>query len=206
MSRFRYLLGAAILAWLVAPAYADTVTTFTLDDVTFDDGGTATGQFTLDFTTGIITSANITTSADIVTFGQPPLSYQVGFGTTYDLAPPFGSASFANSSAAQFSFNNFFFDGLSINLENPLTLADVTAPHNSFLITLGSESAYAPPLSFGTRNITGGSLDIGATPLPAALPLFVSGAGLIGGILGWRRKRKPNRRHGEPLEASAAAA
>jgi len=31
---------------------------------------------------------------------------------------------------------------------------------------------------------------IGATPLPAALPLFGSGLGVVGGILGWRKKRK----------------
>jgi hypothetical protein len=29
-----------------------------------------------------------------------------------------------------------------------------------------------------------------ATPLPGALPLFVSGLGAIGGLIGWRRKRK----------------
>jgi hypothetical protein len=33
------------------------------------------------------------------------------------------------------------------------------------------------------------TLDIGATPLPAALPLFVTG---LGALLGWRRKRKVN--------------
>jgi hypothetical protein len=31
--------------------------------------------------------------------------------------------------------------------------------------------------------------DAGATPLPAALPLFASGLGALG-LLGWRRKRK----------------
>jgi hypothetical protein len=33
------------------------------------------------------------------------------------------------------------------------------------------------------------SSDVGATPLPAALPLFATGAGMLG-LLGWRRKRK----------------
>jgi hypothetical protein len=32
-------------------------------------------------------------------------------------------------------------------------------------------------------------LEIGTTPLPAALPLFATGLGAIG-LLGWRRKRK----------------
>ena len=33
------------------------------------------------------------------------------------------------------------------------------------------------------------TLEIGSTPLPAALPLFASGLGALG-LLGWRRKRK----------------
>jgi len=31
--------------------------------------------------------------------------------------------------------------------------------------------------------------DVASTPLPAALPLFVSGFGALG-LIGWRRKRK----------------
>jgi hypothetical protein len=33
------------------------------------------------------------------------------------------------------------------------------------------------------------TIEIGATPLPAALPLFATGLGALG-LLGWRRKRK----------------
>ena len=33
------------------------------------------------------------------------------------------------------------------------------------------------------------TLEIGTTPLPAALPLFATGLGALG-LLGWRRKRK----------------
>jgi hypothetical protein len=32
-------------------------------------------------------------------------------------------------------------------------------------------------------------IEVGATPLPAALPLFATGIGGLG-LLGWRRKRK----------------
>jgi hypothetical protein len=31
---------------------------------------------------------------------------------------------------------------------------------------------------------------VDATPLPATLPLFAGGAGVMGGLLGWRKKRK----------------
>jgi len=41
----------------------------------------------------------------------------------------------------------------------------------------------------GSLLVTGAISDIAATPLPATLPLFVSGLGGLG-LLGWRRKRK----------------
>ena len=37
--------------------------------------------------------------------------------------------------------------------------------------------------------LTGSFTPVGATPLPAALPLFATGLGALG-LLGWRRKRK----------------
>jgi hypothetical protein len=44
---------------------------------------------------------------------------------------------------------------------------------------------------FGPWGFSGGSFDtvLTPTPLPAALPLFVTGIGGLG-LLGWRRKRK----------------
>jgi hypothetical protein len=43
--------------------------------------------------------------------------------------------------------------------------------------------------TWGTGPDQSFTLEIGATPLPAALPLFVTGLGALG-LLGWRRKRK----------------
>jgi type VI secretion system secreted protein VgrG len=43
---------------------------------------------------------------------------------------------------------------------------------------------------FGSLGFSGGPNGINATPLPAALPLFATGLGAMG-LLGWRRKRKP---------------
>jgi len=48
-------------------------------------------------------------------------------------------------------------------------------------------SNYSIIVSDGIQNVP--LLESGATPLPAALPLFASGAGLLG-FFGWRRKRK----------------
>ena len=44
-------------------------------------------------------------------------------------------------------------------------------------------------IGFAFNDISGGGNANGATPLPAALPLFATGLGALG-LLGWRRKRK----------------
>jgi Bacterial regulatory proteins, luxR family len=44
-------------------------------------------------------------------------------------------------------------------------------------------------LAWGTGADESFTLEIGQTPLPAALPLFATGIGGLG-LLGWRRKRK----------------
>jgi hypothetical protein len=63
-------------------------------------------------------------------------------------------------------------------------------------IVFNSDSPSLGTDVFGFDDMSVGSLEQvtpggGATPLPAALPLFASGAGVIG-FFGWRRKRKPN--------------
>ena len=61
----------------------------------------------------------------------------------------------------------------------------VTLPFELFVITAdGSETV---PLRFGNTTLEPDPAL--ATPLPAALPLFVTGLGALG-LFGWRRKRK----------------
>ena len=59
------------------PSARADVVTFTLENLTFSDGGTASGSFSLDLTTDLVTSNNITTT----TVGGFP-------GTNYATAPP----------------------------------------------------------------------------------------------------------------------
>ena len=61
--KFGVAIAVAFLG-IASPALADTVANFTLDKVTFVDGGTATGGFTLDLTTDTLSNVNITTSED----------------------------------------------------------------------------------------------------------------------------------------------
>jgi hypothetical protein len=76
-----------------------------------------------------------------------------------------------------------FFTSLTLAATDPFTFYSYT-----FSTTGG-------PLIFtetGVSDNTGNLLDnvtVSATPLPAALPLFTTGAGLMG-LFGWRRKRK----------------
>jgi hypothetical protein len=169
-------LAAGVLYLDSGQASAETIADFTLDNVTFSDGGTATGSFTLDFTLGLITSANIVTSTDEIVG-------PIAFGDTYGSV----GSSFSNNPAS-FSFLGGIGVQFTIDLATGLTAADLVGP-TSFTISGGGESIFSG--DFG-RGITGGSLDIGdvtVTPLPAALPLFAGGLGMVG-LLSRRKKRK----------------
>ncbi len=187
------IIAAAALGF-AAPASADTIANFTLDGVTFDDGGTATGSFTLDLDTSTLSNVNITTSMNIDSL--------TGFGATYNDS---SSNSFTNGTTAQFEFDNLYYyfpvpiptgeDSLIIDLPGPLTAGNLAGSSN--FVASGSESEYLficgePYDDFcGARSITAGTLDTGvsATPIPAALPLFAGGLGFVG-YLTSRKKRK----------------
>jgi hypothetical protein len=64
-------------------------------------------------------------------------------------------------------------------------------PGGSLLVPLGATLvSEATPFVFSNTNITASAQsDVGAVPLPAALPLFATGLGALG-LLGWRRKKK----------------
>lgn len=175
-------IAVAVLGF-AAPASADTMANFTLDNVTFSGGGTATGGFTLDLTTSTLSNIDITTSTN----GLFGVTYTGGSGF-------FNSTGFSNNPASfTFDFPDFFYESdLVINLASGLTPADLTAP-NSFSIASGSETAYfiACLGECGARSIVSGSLDVSSTPVPATLPLFAGGLGFVGYLAG-RKKRKAN--------------
>jgi hypothetical protein len=174
-------LGVAIalaLMGLVAPASADTIANFTLDNVTFNDDGTATGSFTLDLTTSTLSNIDITTSTD----GD--------LGTTYT------QGVFTNGPGTFDFFAGLPFEGDSFDivLSDTLTGTNLASP-TSFTIASGTDSIFFAPVCglvpCDGRIVAGGSLDEvpAATPLPAALPLFAGGLGMVG-LLSRRRKQK----------------
>ena len=193
-TRFGVAIAVALaVGAFAAPASADTIANFTLDNVTFSDGGTASGSFTLDLDTSALSNVDITTSMNIDS---------TSFGATYNDS---STNTFTNGTTAQFEFDNLYYyfpvpfptgeDSLIIDLPGPLTAANL-AGSSSFAAS-GSESEYfflcgEFPYDFcGARTITAGTLDTGvsATPLPATLPLFAGGLGFVGYLTG-RKKRK----------------
>ncbi len=190
---------------MIETARSDTITAFDLQNVLFSDGGSAAGSVTVDISTGLLVQA------DIVTFGG-------AFGNTYTGLPGYAVTlntpdvgNFVlggNSGGAPPGLKNlsnafnylilYFPSPISLTTGNPLTDLQGTIPGLPG-ITLSSVETYYGVDGSVSRTMTSGLLvpETSITPLPAALPLFAAGAGVLG-LLGWRRNRKahtnPSRR------------
>jgi hypothetical protein len=102
-----------------------------------------------------------------------------------------------NTLYAPTTATDFFFAGTD---SGPITSIDfyyVSYPSLIIYFTGGDLFTGGPAYpyyvdSLGSYDLPAGTLVISATtPLPAALPLFATGLGVMG-LLGWRRKRKGN--------------
>jgi hypothetical protein len=203
------LAAASICAWLTVPASANTVATFTLDGVTFDDGSHPTGSFDANITSGAVTNINITglpqgydfTNAFAASVGAVGDSMQGSFFAGPPpqfllVLAPFNSPGGADLILILAKASGAF-------LDQSLTTTNVVLGASFPIYTFEGSSGFAIGKSGnaagggnavgGTEvaDVTGGFLDVTAvstTPLPAALPLFATG--LAG--LGWfaRRRRK----------------
>jgi hypothetical protein len=77
-----------------------------------------------------------------------------------------------------------FLDGTTLRIDLADTTFSCPSPscaHNDSFNIAGTFTLLNGPIGIGNDGI--------ATPIPAALPLFASGLGVLG-LLGWRRKRK----------------
>jgi hypothetical protein len=162
--------AAATILATVLPASAATVTyTFVNASATFSSLGTSSysGTFGWDTIGEDITSANITVTG----FDAGTYTYVANSGGTHASGFEFAVSSTSSSDAFELYFN--YFDGVS---NDPI--------NNAYYGTGGSVPAADIDSSvsgYATPN---------STPLPATLPLFSGGLGVIA-LLARRRKRKP---------------
>lgn len=175
-----------------------------------------TGAIVTDGTLGSLSGADIqswTFSQNVLVMGAGfgPASMSSSEPCTSYCSAPFSTLTITGSALTATSTGLFFdfsaTDGSLVNFatnSNPglsLQFCDTVAPCtnqngaslNSFVVLDiwnvfdGSTSEGLNEESMGSVQI--GQADISATPLPATLPLFVTGLGALG-LLGWCRKRK----------------
>ncbi len=162
-------LGCLLL--FVSGSAFSTPLTWTLNDIVFEDGGTATGSFVYDADANSYSSINITTQG-----GDDSL-----YGGTYTQL--FGS--YSNTSGYVQTESLLCgvpqeMCGFGLLFESGLTNVGGTKA----IIFDNSISVEIRPNSFQLRDITSGT--VSAVPIPAAVWLF--GSALAG--LGWMRRKQ----------------
>lgn len=167
MKRFLLATAASVVALASAGSAQAASIVWTLSNVTFDDGATASGTFTVDSVTGQTTSVNISTTAGLLS------------AFTYD---GMNSQIFSNN-----LFPNSFLAAHVPNIDRYLNLTFtglLTAPGSNPL-ALG---IFPNPSSFECNNcnvvryaISG--LATAAVPEPATWAMMIAGFGLVGAAM-----------------------
>ena len=170
------LAGAALaLGMALAASSANAaILNWTLSGVTFDDGGTAFGNFSTDDSTGNLLAFDITTTAG---------SALGGFHYDATTSLKFGDNTFSPNSFVV--VNNAFSSYFNFTFVNPLTSPGVDALVTGFNSSTGSWECD----NCGTvRSVTGGVATTGGVPEPAAWAMMLAGFAGIGGVLRMRRR------------------
>jgi hypothetical protein len=196
MLHLKYLVAACVLALTVSQANAVTYNVLG----TFEDGAFLTGSINLNPDNGLLLSVDL--HGNNVMPGDPAVNW-VGRPLTCDgcngptlFGPTFFWVTENYDPATQAYNFSFSGDGVVAHLNLAFTLLD-----HAGVITGGG--VYDPACGSGPQcpffvngkkytygggvNLTGGTLT--GAPLPAALPLFATGLGVMG-LLAWRRNRK----------------
>ncbi len=177
-------LAASVLGWGLLEALPANATTY---DVTFNGGNfdlsavittadslDALGGYDITSISGTITGPSSGAITGLLSNPNQPNQgtyYAGSYGWNYDNVLFSGAVPFDNNGLL-FSF------GTDV-------LANLYSVGSSFYLSVDNPSSFWNPGDVGTLSVS----DPPATPLPAALPLFATGLGLVG-LLGWYRKRK----------------
>jgi len=141
---------------------------YSLSNVVFDDGTTATGGFSIDDTSGNLLSFDISTQAGVL----PGAHYLTGDAGLRDV---FGQNQYL---FAKYN-GNFYYQYLVFQFASPLT---------SGVNTMSGYYNYECDNCTTVRFIVSGAAVSGAVPEPASWALMLGGFGLVGGALRSRRK------------------
>lgn len=170
-----------LLFALPGPSFASTIL-WTLNGVTFEDTGTASGTFTTDPTTGAVTSFNIVTT----------LGSTLG-GTTYNSSPYSAEDNFlfANSFAI-IAPNALLLPVINLAFLNPLTGAGANPLQVSFALPTNQVAFECSDNTCEIARFATAGSAIGvveAIPEPSTWAMLILGfAGL--GFLAYRRKQQ----------------
>jgi len=195
------LAGVSFFAAAFLWASAASAVTFTTSSVLVSDSSFSTGinysslglnnnivfgtPLTLsDFITGTVTGVNKSDQSGTIsasfTFTDPTAATGTDSGTV----------------VGSFSGNSSNLKTIAITWADPITVSFTNGA--SLLIDLGNVLYNCPSPSCsngdtfdiaGTFTLLSGGNDLGTTPLPATLPMFLGGAGVVG-LVARRRKRK----------------
>jgi len=172
----RHMLASAIvsLGVTVAGAGQASITTWDLSGVAFDDGGTASGDFTFNTATDSFVTWSITTTA--TTLPEVDNFFTLN-GFTYTDG---NTASNGNALSV-----NFHTTSDSNNLD--LIFAGLLTGGQTTIVLSGSEGE-----SGNTRLISSGEIvEVSNAPLPGTLPLFITALAALAGFRWMQLRRFP---------------
>ncbi len=177
-------LAASILGWGFLEALPANASTYdvTFTGLNFDLSAVITtsnsldalGGYDITAISGTVTGPSSGAITGLLSNPNQPNEgtyYAGSYGWNYDNVLFAGSVPFDNNGIL-FSF------GTDV-------LANLYSVGSSFYLSVDNPSSFWNPGDLGTLSVS----DPPATPLPAALPLFATGLGLVG-LLAWHRKRK----------------